>query len=90
MKNKISKLQKKELKKRITVIVISVIVLLSGFIAYPQLIYVIPLTWIITGIGNMLGYGVEAGLSDHIGRTMNLIRNVVSYLVDTYKLWKLL
>lgn len=90
MKNKISKSQKKELKKRITVVAISTIALLTSLVAYPQLIFVIPMTWVITGIANMLGYGIEEGLSDHIGRTMNLIRNVISYLVDIYKLWKLL
>lgn len=90
MKNKISKSQKKELKKRIIVVAISTIALLTSLVAYPQLIFVIPMTWVITGIANMLGYGIEEGLSDHIGRTMNLIRNVISYLVDIYKLWKLL
>lgn len=90
MKNKISKSQKKELKKRITVVAISTIALLTSLVVYPQLIFVIPMTWVITGIANMLGYGIEEGLSDHIGRTMNLIRNVISYLVDIYKLWKLL
>lgn len=90
MKNKISKSQKKELIKRVLVIIISVILSAATFIEYPQLIYALPLAWIITGIGNILGYGSIDGLFDHIERSANQIRIIIEYLTDTYKLWKLL
>ena len=85
-----SKLQKKELTKKMIVIVISIIVSVLSFMEYPQLLYILPMAWIITGIGNMLGYGLIDGLSDHVGRSINQIKSIVNYLSDTYKLWKLL
>lgn len=85
-----SKLQKKELTKKMIVIITSIIVSVLSFMEYPQLIYILPMAWVITGIGNMLGYGLVEGLSDHIGRSINQTKNIVNYLSDTYKLWKLL
>lgn len=85
-----SKLQKKELTKKTIVIVTSIIVSVLSFMEYPQLIYILPMAWVITGIGNMLGYGLVEGLSDHIGRSINQVKSIVNYLSDTYKLWKLL
>lgn len=85
-----SKLQKKDLIKKIFVIIISIIALAASFMKYPQLTYVIPMAWVITGIGNMLGYGFMEGLSDHIGRSISLVKSIYNYLKDTYRLLKLL
>lgn len=85
-----SKLQKKELTKKIIVIITSIIISVLSFMEYPQLTYILPMAWVITGIGNILGYGLLIGLSDHIGRSINQVKSIVNYLSDTYKLWKLL
>lgn len=85
-----SKLQKKELTKKMLVIAVSIVVSVVSFIEYPQLTYILPMAWVITGIGNMLGYGLIEGLSDHVGRSINQVKSIINYISDTYKLWKLL
>ena len=85
-----SKLQKKELTKKMFVIIISIFISVLSFMEYPQLTYILPMAWVITGIGNMLGYGLIEGLTDHVGRSVNQVNSIIDYLSDTYKLWKLL
>lgn len=87
---KMSKLEKKELITRLIVIGIVSVISIGAFVAYPQLIYVLPLGWLVTGLGMTLAYGLADGIIYYLQWSGNQLGIIKDYLVDTYKLWKLL
>lgn len=87
---KMSKLEKKELITRLLVIGIVSILAIGAFIAYPQLSYVLPLGWLVTGLGMVLAYGPTDGAIYYLQWSGHQFGVLKDYLVDTYKLFKLL
>ena len=87
---KMSKLEKKELITRLIVIGIVSIISVAAFAVYPQLSFVLPLGWLITGLGMLLVYGPVDGVIHHLQWSGHQLGIIKDYLVDTYKLWKLL
>lgn len=87
---KMSKLEKKELITRLLVIGIVSILAIGAFIVYPQLSFVLPLGWIVTGLGMTLVYGLTEGIIYYLQWSGHQLGIIKDYLVDTYKLWKLL
>lgn len=87
---KMSKLEKKELITRLIVIVIVSIISVAAFVVYPQLSYVLPLGWLVTGLGMILVYGLTECIIYYLQWSGHQLGIIKDYLVDTYKLWKLL
>ncbi len=87
---KMSKLEKKELITRLIVIGIVSIISVAAFAVYPQLSYVLPLGWLVTGLGMILVYGLTEGIIYYLQWSGHHLGIIKDYLVDTYKLWKLL
>ena len=87
---KMSKLERKELITRLMVIGIVSIISVAAFSVYPQLSFVLPLGWLVTGLGMILVYGLTEGIIYYLQWSVHQLGIVKAYLVDTYKLWKLL
>ena len=87
---KMSKLEKKELITRLIVIGIVSIISVAAFVVYPQLSYVLPLGWLVTGLGMTLVYGLTESIIYYLQWSGHQLGIIKDYLVDTYKLWKLL
>lgn len=87
---KMSKLERKELIIRSLVISVVSIISVAAFAVYPQLSFVLPLGWIITGLGMILVYGLTEGIIYYLQWSGHQLGIIKDYLIDTYKLWKLL
>lgn len=87
---KMSKTEKKELIVRLLVIGIASALVIVALVVYPELSFVLPLGWLVTGLGMMLVYGPTDGIIYCLQWSGHLMGMLKDYLVDTYKLFKLL
>lgn len=85
-----SKLEKKELIVRLLVIGIVSAIAIVAFVVYPQLSFALPLGWLVTGLGMMLVYGPTEGAIYYLQWSGHQFGVLKDYLVDTYRLFKLL